>query len=228
MSDLEQRIEQWRAELAQSQAVAASDINELESHLRDDIAHLQEAGLSEAEAFLVAQHRLGDTSRLAREFRKVNGDRRPLEHLSWMALGVLVYLLVGYVATGLSQGSVLVANLLGVQGYPLGVVALTARAMTFMGLMALLWTVLSSGKCRRPTGFSDRRTARVLVAGQLLSRLAAVPVLGVAEWGRIAYVSNFGRLAWYAVGPILLAVAAIALRTHALRSRRAWADGPSE
>ncbi len=238
MSDVEQRIANWRAELAQSQALGAGDMDELENHLREEIAHLQATDLSEAEAFLVARHRLGDAGRLATEFRKVNGDWRLLEHLSWMALGMLAYLLVGRVATGLSQGSILVATLLGARGPLLGAVALASKAMSFTGLVALMWILLSTWSRSRPTELPHRRPVFVLLtvagitlvlaAGQLLSALATARMLGIDEIGRIAYISNFGNLAWSLSGPLILAGAAIGFRAYARRHRDVCVAGPSE
>ncbi len=242
MSDLERRIEAWRVELTQSQAVAASDVSELESHLREEIAHLQEAGLAEVEAFLVACHRLGDAAGLAREFRKVTGDWRLWQRLSWMALGTLVYVLGGYVVAGVSHSSALVASLLGFRGYGLGLIALNAQVAAIAGMLALAWVIVlkwSQGEPKtRSTIFSERRPLSLLaivtgingalIVGHLLSRIVLARLLGVVELGRIAYLSSFASVAWWFLGPVLLAAATIALRAHALRSRRACAGGPSE
>ncbi|MBN1506667.1 MAG: hypothetical protein JW955_07465 [Sedimentisphaerales bacterium] len=242
MSDLEQRIEQWRTELAQSQAVEASDIDELENHLREESGRLRELGLSEAEAFLVARHRLGDVGGLAQEFRKVNGDWRPLERLSWMALGALVYLLGGYVVSGVSQGGVVAAVCLGVRGYSLGVLGLALKVATAASLLALLWVACRrwsrmKSEARWPA-FSRCRlgllcgalvmTDLALIAGQLLFRLAATRTLGAAEFGRMAIVSAYAGLIWTFLAPILAAVLVIVFRAHALQRREACAAGPSE
>ncbi len=242
MSDVEKWIEQWRTELAQSQAVGASDIDELESHLREESGRLQELGLSEAEAFLVARHRLGDVGGLAQEFRKVNGDWRPLERLSWMALGAFAYLLGGYVVSGVCQGGVVAAACFGLRGYSLGVLGLALKVATATSLLALVWVA-----CRRWDrmksevgwpAFSRRRlgllcgalviTDLALIAGQLLFRLAAARTLSAAEFGRMAIVSAYAGLIWTFLAPILAAVLVIVFRAHALRRREAYAAGPSE
>jgi hypothetical protein len=56
------RYEQWRTHLAGSELLGNSTVNELEGHLREEMEHLKTSGLSDEEAFLVAQHRLGDTA----------------------------------------------------------------------------------------------------------------------------------------------------------------------
>jgi hypothetical protein len=242
MSDIEQRIADWRVELAQSQALSAADIDELENHLREEVGHLQATDLSEVEAFLVARHRLGDTGGLAGEFRKVNGDRRPLELLSWMAFGVLAYLLVGFIATGISQGCIVAATLLGLRGYPLGAVALVARVMAIAGFLIFMWAMLSnwsrSSSALGPSLMSRHRPIALLlalaginlllIAGQVLPQLVATRLLGPAEFGRIAYVSSYGYLFWRLLGPLALAAAVIAFRACARRHRGACVAGPSE
>ncbi len=65
---LEQRIAEWRTYLLRRQAIRAGDVDELEDHLRNQIAALGDAGLSEDEAFLVAVKRMGDLDSLSQEF----------------------------------------------------------------------------------------------------------------------------------------------------------------
>ena len=84
MCDVEKRIEQWRGRLAASETLSSTEINELESHLREEITGLRKLELSEAEAFLVARDRLGDAAELEGEFAKVYGHRR-----SWPRLWLL-------------------------------------------------------------------------------------------------------------------------------------------
>ena len=55
---LEARIDQWREYLRRRQAIQTVGVAELEDHLREQIAGLQEAGLDSDEAFLVAVKRI--------------------------------------------------------------------------------------------------------------------------------------------------------------------------
>ncbi len=59
MEQLESEIAEWRTFVAQGRAVDGRDVEELEAHLRDQIADLDAAGLAADEAFLVAVKRLG-------------------------------------------------------------------------------------------------------------------------------------------------------------------------
>lgn len=69
---LESEIAQWRA-LVEDAAIGGRDVEELESHLRDQIADLQEVGLADDEAFLIAVKRMGSADDLSREFGRENG-----------------------------------------------------------------------------------------------------------------------------------------------------------
>ncbi|HEX6939031.1 MAG TPA: permease prefix domain 1-containing protein [Longimicrobiales bacterium] len=72
---LEQQIEAWRAHLRRSRAITPSDAEELEDHLREQIASLGAEGLSDDEAFLVAVKRMGAIDALTREFAREHSER---------------------------------------------------------------------------------------------------------------------------------------------------------
>ena len=71
---VEAQIAQWRAYVAKAPAVDGRDLDELEAHLRDQIAEL-EATLTPDEAFLVAVKRMGDLDTLSREFAREHSGR---------------------------------------------------------------------------------------------------------------------------------------------------------
>ena len=75
MPPAEVLIAQWRGILEQQHAVHAADADELEGHLRDQIADLGEAGLTPDEAFLIAVKRLGSVDALSGEFAQEHSDR---------------------------------------------------------------------------------------------------------------------------------------------------------
>ena len=56
MFDINEQIIKWRSNLAQSETLAGSDIDELENHLREEIEDLTDLKLSSEEAFLIATH----------------------------------------------------------------------------------------------------------------------------------------------------------------------------
>jgi hypothetical protein len=75
MDGVESQIAEWRAYVAKAQAVNGHDVDELEAHLRDQIAELDAAGLIADEAFLVAVKRMGDLDTLSREFAREHSGR---------------------------------------------------------------------------------------------------------------------------------------------------------
>jgi hypothetical protein len=72
---LEEQIGQWRAYLRRRRAFKGPDVEELETHLRDQVAVLTQAGLAEDEAFLVAVKRMGSLDTLSREFAREHSER---------------------------------------------------------------------------------------------------------------------------------------------------------
>jgi hypothetical protein len=75
MDHVEEQIAEWRAYVAKAPAVEDRDVDELEAHLRDQIAELDAANLTADEAFLVAVKRMGDLDSLSREFAREHSDR---------------------------------------------------------------------------------------------------------------------------------------------------------
>lgn len=72
---LESQIAEWRAYVGRSRTIDGPDVDELEAHLRDQMADLEAGGLSADEAFLIAVKRMGDVDGLSREFALEHSDR---------------------------------------------------------------------------------------------------------------------------------------------------------
>lgn len=72
---LEEQIGQWRIYLRRRRGVNGPDVEELETHLRDEVGALTDAGLAEDEAFLVAVKRMGSLDALSREFAREHSER---------------------------------------------------------------------------------------------------------------------------------------------------------
>ena len=75
MERLELEIAEWRGFVGQGSTVNGRDVEELEAHLRDQIADLVAAGLAADEAFLVAVKRMGGLDELSREFAREHSGR---------------------------------------------------------------------------------------------------------------------------------------------------------
>jgi hypothetical protein len=72
---LDDHIAEWRGYLRRRTAIDGPDIEELEGHLRDQLAALAEAGLAGDEAFLIAVKRMGSLDALSREFARAHSER---------------------------------------------------------------------------------------------------------------------------------------------------------
>lgn len=72
---LDEQIGQWRTYVARRPAISADDLDELENHLRDQVGDLQEAGLADDEAFLIAVKRIGRLDEVSREFAREHSER---------------------------------------------------------------------------------------------------------------------------------------------------------
>jgi hypothetical protein len=75
MESVESQIAEWRAYVESAPGVNGHDVDELEDHLRHQIAELSAVGLAQDEAFLVAVKRMGDVDSLSREFAREHSGR---------------------------------------------------------------------------------------------------------------------------------------------------------
>ena len=71
MPDLERKIAEWRRQMIAGKIKSPEVLDELESHLRDDVEAQARAGADALEAFAIAVQRLGQTAVLESEFEKV-------------------------------------------------------------------------------------------------------------------------------------------------------------
>lgn len=115
-AQLEADIAEWRDLVGQGRPLDTQDVDELESHLRDQILDLQSAGLTDDEAFLVAVKRIGNMDAVSREFARehsgllwkqlvVSGDNADGESAKWafglaLAVGAAVAVEVARLAAG--------------------------------------------------------------------------------------------------------------------------------
>ena len=89
MFKYEECIQNWRNAIAKDETLKPEDLAELEDHLRTDFVQLKETGLNDQEAFWLAEKRLGDTSTICREYKKVNHATIWANRLQWMLIGYL-------------------------------------------------------------------------------------------------------------------------------------------
>ncbi|MCC7365388.1 MAG: hypothetical protein IT303_13560 [Dehalococcoidia bacterium] len=72
---IESQIREWRSYLLRRRTIHNVDVDELEDHLRSEMAGLGAAGLSDDESFLVAIKRIGSVNELSREFARERSSR---------------------------------------------------------------------------------------------------------------------------------------------------------
>ncbi len=224
MSDIEERIERWRAGLAGSEVLGNSTADELESHLMEELEHLKASGLSGEEAFLVARRRLGDTSALEEEFAKVDPHKRVAHRLYWMATGVLGYFLILHLSLWVTKASTLLGYEAGLRNPYLTIFACFLQVAAFAGIGALVLRYYASrSRSRTPSGrASVSRHAGLFVAcgivalwwtENLFFHGILVRRMLVSDYSQFIQASGWASMSWGCLMPFLVAglVAVLAL-----------------
>lgn len=73
MFNIERAISEWRQQMLDAGIQSPTPLDELESHLRDDVEHRMKLGQGEAEAFQAAAQKLGQAGSLKTEFARADG-----------------------------------------------------------------------------------------------------------------------------------------------------------
>ncbi len=99
MFDLNKRISDWKQSLSCHESFTKGNIEELESHLFDQITELKEAGLNDEEAYWVAQKRIGTIESLNSEYTKINNLNILKKKIYWMLTGIAGLLMYVFFVT---------------------------------------------------------------------------------------------------------------------------------
>ncbi len=91
MFNLEQAIPEWRRQMLAAGIKTPVPLEELESHLRDEIERQMKSGLSAQQAFGIAMKKIGQARELKREFKKVSA---PMEMQKIIKLAGVICVLV--------------------------------------------------------------------------------------------------------------------------------------
>jgi hypothetical protein len=94
---LELAVDSYLQQLQLNGNYTPDDIEELKSHLLDEVDDLQQKQLNKEEAFMVAKKRLGKDEVLNREYTKVNGNVFYNRDLFVMVFSICTYLLFSYI-----------------------------------------------------------------------------------------------------------------------------------
>jgi len=93
MFNLEMAIAEWRKQMAAGGIKNSETLNELESHLRDEVERQNLAGRLDQQAFEVAAQRIGKSRELAPEFKKTKETDEAKERKFKLLLVVLAGML---------------------------------------------------------------------------------------------------------------------------------------
>jgi len=229
MFDLNGKISMWRSNLAKSETLGSTDIDELEIHLREEIEQLTTLKLSDEEAFLIAAHRLGSTDSLAGEYAKINPSSIFRRRLSLMITGILAYLLATYFAISVSKGCVWLVATGGIRGYTLGFIGFISQILTLVATFFFGYFI-----CKRilhRPGFRkqiNQLTTRLILLISLLvfliiiavSRMffpvMAARIMSPHEYWQVEQSLAYTKLLWSVLLPALLVILLIKLRKYGL------------
>ena len=186
MFNLEQSIAGWRRQMLGAGIKSPVPLEELESHLRDEIERQMKSGMSEPEAFKTAVEKIGRANLVQSEFKKVEertGSR------DCKLLKTLVVILTSLIALGMG------CMVLFKSGFVI-------RIMLGMGLgfelPVVLLALVKSGVLNSEKLVSLRRYVIVwnLIVGALLTTPEIVTQV-IAAVALQALYEVSARIAWY-------------------------------
>jgi hypothetical protein len=95
MFNLEQAISDWRYDMTLAGLASCEVLDELESHLREDVEYKIRSGLNTEKAFHEAAQKLGRAAVLKPEFDRVGNNERTFMKRSLMFIIAFVGIMVG-------------------------------------------------------------------------------------------------------------------------------------
>jgi hypothetical protein len=237
--DLNDAIRRWRDGLNDSPHFRGEDLEELEGHLRDSVVALQDRGLTEEEAFLLAARRLGHPAGLEPEFAKVNRGQVWLNRLLWMLVGIQVWGLmntISYVVDTAVLGGLAGFGYHFPRAYPLPAGSVFAAAL--FGLTNLLVLAVCVAACwwlvRRKENTAHAALVRALRRPVLLGVAVTMLLLVISfvamfelplvyklytpeAVGNIALAKSFGHLVLVPLQTLTFVVLTVVLLRRRLR-----------
>ena len=94
MFNLEKSITEWRKQMLAAGINKPVLVDELESHLREEIGRLTKSGLTPPDAFEAAVQQIGNAVVLKKEFKKINGISIWLERLMIVIAAVFLAFII--------------------------------------------------------------------------------------------------------------------------------------
>lgn len=179
---LEAHVTAWRSELASSGILSREDLDELESHLLDEVDQLSSCPLTEREAFMVAKDRIGTHAELSQPYARSKSLWSLFKARSPLYLQVVLVLII----ISLISRTVEFATIMTIASFELPMAwsnylysGLLLTCCTFL----FLWFRLVSRKVRhqpRRGSFTGHLTIMTLVVAVLTTllgiRFTAAPI----------------------------------------------------
>lgn len=180
MPQLNSLIESWRNSLSD---LSGDQLDELEDHLRQEIAALQSRGLSEREAFTIAAMRCGNNSELICEYARDDAAIAWSARIRWMIIGCLACAAASTAFGALSSalGAVLV-----VWGASMPL-SIALRTLLLVSLVASAGAACYVGFSRRRSPLTAQPPRWLTSAWTLAIAIVLVPALidGIGLAGRL-------------------------------------------
>jgi hypothetical protein len=156
MRDLDQAVSEWRRQMTAAGVSNPEVLDELESHLREDVEQQMRSGSNVQEAFDTAVERMGQASSLQVEFGKVGTWAEPAKP-SWLRASLLgVGILSGIYYVGLVAYGLLKHDMILWQKV-LGLSALGVTVVLALGSYYLCRRFLNTAdpRIKKPLGYGS-------------------------------------------------------------------------
>lgn len=194
--DLNKSIEIWKSELSKNSKMTLDNINELESHLRDEIHELQLLGLSIEESFLIAKNRIGNVKDLKTEFGKVNNGFYFRNRIIPYLKGILLFMAFITLTELISGFSVIIANKFGFSDN------LNYISIGILTISTLILVIISYKKYKN-TSLDIRKLTSipilvsVILVSKLLNFLSIIFItrsVGISDYSSLALNLSYYKL----------------------------------
>lgn len=231
MFDLNEQIINWRNNLTQPKTLGSSDIDELESHLREEIENLNALNLSDEEAFMVAANRLGQPDSLSEEFAKVNTSMLWRKRFFRAGAIVFAWLMLSYIWQVFSRICQILAVFSGFRGYTLNVIDILSQ-VTFFGIVVYVLYRISRKKAigeisffKIPNSIKGKIVLFIVVfmiaagafAFNILSNVIFARFLVIEEIRQISMLKAYQEIIRLIFLPLVLLLGIILIRPSKLR-----------
>ncbi|MHC4927581.1 MAG: hypothetical protein ACYTER_09720, partial [Planctomycetota bacterium] len=199
------------------------DVDELESHLRDEVDSLMLSGLSDEEAFMISAHRIGDQQTVGAEFAKVNPSLAWRRRAFWMFFGILASMVVSGIANVCSQGSAALLTWLNVHVHGMYETNFTSMLIHVGVFGVLLFGVivglgLFAKRIKRRLSMSLALvfcfvTIFILKVASFAVNVAVMNVFGMETFSQISLGSRCAIFAWNIFWPLIVVIMLFVFRS---------------